>query len=60
MFFASEVQIYAGGISCDSGAKERGFSGVLDFVPRKTFLYGMKTRGNSRLQWAKMEIAGSL
>ena len=37
--------MYAGGISCDSGAKERGVSGVLDFVPRKTFLYGMKTRG---------------
>ena len=37
--------MYAGGISCDSGAKERGFSGVLDSVPRKTFLNGMKTRG---------------
>ena len=36
--------MYVGGISCDSRAKERGFSGVLDFVPRQTFLYGKKTR----------------
>ena len=41
LVFVSEVDMCVGGISCDSGAKERGYRGCLILAARLSSLIGL-------------------